>query len=60
MGTHHALTNRTATKGAHKMNTYQRGKAAVRAQAIQWQADFPDRSKPWAAIAAEQIGRAHV
>lgn len=36
------------------MNTYQRRKDAARAQAIQWQADFPDRSKPWAAIAAEQ------
>ena len=36
------------------MNTYQRGKAAARAQAIQWQADFSDRSIPWAAIAAEQ------
>lgn len=36
------------------MNTYQRGKAAAREQAIQWQADFPDRSIPWAAIAAEQ------
>lgn len=36
------------------MNTYQRRKDAVRAQAIQWQADFPERSIPWAAIAAEQ------
>lgn len=36
------------------MNTYQRGKAAARAQAIQWQADFPDRSKPWGEIATQQ------
>ena len=36
------------------MNTYQRRKDAARAQAIQWQADFSDRSIPWAAIAAEQ------
>lgn len=36
------------------MNTYQRRKDAARAQAIKWQADFSDRSKPWAAIAAEQ------
>lgn len=36
------------------MNTYQRRKDAARAQAIQWQADFPERSIPWAAIAAEQ------
>ena len=36
------------------MNTYQRRKDAARAQAIQWQTDFPDRSIPWAAIAAEQ------
>ena len=36
------------------MNTYQRRKDAARAQAIQWQADFPDRFIPWAAIAAEQ------
>ena len=36
------------------MNAYQRRKDAARAQAIQWQADFSDRSIPWAAIAAEQ------
>lgn len=36
------------------MNTYQRRKDAARAQAIKWQADFSDRSTPWAAIAAEQ------
>lgn len=36
------------------MNNYQRGKNAAREQAIQWQADFSDRSIPWAAIAAEQ------
>lgn len=36
------------------MNSYQRGKNAARAQAIQWQADFPDRSIPWTAIASEQ------
>lgn len=36
------------------MNRYQRGKNAAREQAIQWQADFSDRSIPWAAIAAEQ------
>lgn len=36
------------------MNTYQRGKAAARAQAVQWQANFSDRSIPWAAIAAQQ------
>ena len=42
------------------MNTYQRGKASARAQAIQWQADFPDRSIPWAAIAAEQWRLEHL
>ena len=36
------------------MNTYQRRKDAARAQAIKWQADFSDRSIPWAGIAAEQ------
>ena len=36
------------------MNTYQRRKDAARAQAIKWQTDFSDRSKSWAAIAAEQ------
>ena len=36
------------------MNTHQRRKDAARAQAIKWQADFPDRSISWAAIAAEQ------
>lgn len=36
------------------MNSYQRGKNAAREQAIQWQADFSDRSMPWAAITAEQ------
>ena len=36
------------------MNTYQRGKNAAREQAIQRQADFSDRSIPWAAIAAQQ------
>ncbi len=36
------------------MNTYQRRKDAVRAQAIQWQADFSDRSISWATLAAEQ------
>lgn len=36
------------------MNTYQRRKDAARAQAIQWQTDFSERSIPWAAIAAEQ------
>lgn len=36
------------------MSTYQRRKDAARAQAIKWQADFSDRSIPWAAIAAEQ------
>lgn len=36
------------------MNSYQRGKNAAREQAIQWQADFSDRSIPWAAIAAQQ------
>ena len=36
------------------MNTYQRRKDAARAQAIKWQADFSDRSIPWAATAAEQ------
>ena len=27
---------------------------AARAQAVQWQANFSDRSIPWAAIAAQQ------
>ena len=36
------------------MNTYQRRKDAARAQAIQWQADFPDRSPSWGEIAAQQ------
>ncbi len=42
------------------MNTYQRRKDAARAQAIQWQTDFSDRSIPWAAIAAEQRHLEHL